>query len=337
MRAITLYQSLNCLPWMLELTMSAAANSRDAVDGDIEHFIFIIPVFLHLVGFVLLYTSRHTMKKTFHSQYFYFINLSIAELIYSVNITVSSWIASPNVRIYNKAIRATTLFTWIILIMVFLTLDRFLEVYLNVRYFVFMSTRKTKFLLVICFVLAIACTAVIYVVSDGNMETHFKYAIMYVIPTFNGLFFIVSLFSYGYILKKIREKLSNVAMVKTRFSGRCRSYTLATTNNHLSNSNKTQTGTSNVHLYAPTLLVASFFLLCLLPFMAWSFLKIYEIELDVFEHYVYVSFSLNYSFDAVIYVFTSKPIRNVIYCKYKEWFKNDNFQSESTMYRDTSL
>ena len=191
-----------------------------------------------------------------------------------------------------RTLRASTLFAWVIMIMIMLTFDRFLEVYLNIRYNVYWTIKKTRISLVISFILTIIITIILQAIAGFDIWIHNYLITTYYVPSINALFFLVSAFTYGYIIKKIsyNRQISNVIVPKDTRSDGKRPKLISATRNFLT----------------PTLLVVTFFILMLVPFTVWGAHNLAGVKIHPITHdYIYISFMLSYTSDALIYILAS--------------------------------
>ncbi|XP_057297588.1 uncharacterized protein LOC130628624 [Hydractinia symbiolongicarpus] len=181
--------------------------------------IFTLALILHLIGFFLLYNYSGNISKT---QKKLMLNLSITEIILSclsimntsfTHITLdtqSNSTANETLSqffVYDMACTVTSTVYFAVVLsyyysMTFLTLDRLCEVYLNIRYSLYWSARKTKYLTlfmwVIIVVTAVGSTAYALQNKSYHKMEHFFYYIIY--PTSSALFFLVGVPTYTYII-----------------------------------------------------------------------------------------------------------------------------------------
>ena len=116
----------------------------------ILHYVsFSVPIILHVFGiFILLKTPSSELGSTCKA---FFINLSIAEIV----ICSTSIIFRIFPQSFQIAILVQYLFgcNMMYLVMIFLTADRFFRVYLNIKFHLYWNDSRTKFLLVISWIL----------------------------------------------------------------------------------------------------------------------------------------------------------------------------------------
>ena len=100
--------------------------------------IFLIPIALHIVGLRLLYVTRHAQQRCTQFQRIYLVNLSVIEILrgtlkvlYHLLLVGRSNPQIEQAAFYLWLIQTSGAFLWYILVLVLITFDRFLEVFLN--------------------------------------------------------------------------------------------------------------------------------------------------------------------------------------------------------------
>lgn len=178
--------------------------------------IFLIPLILHSVGLYLLLSKR---PRNIGCQYIYLVNLSISEILISVNASIRFYLMTK----YSSdhfAYQFTTYFLYISLIpyysvMILLTIDRMLQVYLNIRYHLYWSEMYTKFtMLAIWFVsVALLIIAASYtgIVKGDTFNIVRELCHAYVLPAFDFAFILIAVSTYVYILYTVKKKKRKIA------------------------------------------------------------------------------------------------------------------------------
>ena len=172
--------------------------------------IFVIPGLLHALGLYLFLTTPITRLAT--NQKLYFINISVCTLCKSVLkiayeiLKLLHFGAHVTIKIWT--LDAGALFLCYIFFLTVLTFDRFLEIYLNIKYPLW-STRKSTLLLIALSWCMMAVTWLMFWFMDDSLSKSF--VILYLWPTLEGLFLIVAIFVYSYLFTKIRENRRKLA------------------------------------------------------------------------------------------------------------------------------
>ena len=162
--------------------------------------VIIIPLLLHALGLALLTVSKFSDRNYGLTQKIYLVNLTVAEMMTCV------------LGIAKRMYRAEVHFRWLSLIqfifvymmyeaLVFMSLDRCMAVYLNIRFPLYWNNRSTLKLIVFTWLLN-ASLSLTFWYSDITIRT--VEAIMF--PVFDFVFLSVSIPTYLYIYVKIKEK-----------------------------------------------------------------------------------------------------------------------------------
>ena len=270
---------------------------------------YLVPITLHLIGLYLLHATRwaHSNK----IQRLYLVNLSIAEIVRGVlkflypMILIWTGDSRNGAAFYLWMIQTSGGFLWYILVMVQLTVDRFLEVYLNLRYQIYCTEERTKIGLIV----SAALSTIIAIIMCCRLDvddfdvTHYILS-LYFWPATEITFLLVASFTYTYLFIKIRANRQKVKRLLQQFP-RERTPTQAELNRgrNLQKIKK--------HFYLPSFLILSFILFWIVPDMTEFFLMLCNKPVpSMTSLYVNISYSLAMTIDALIYVFASAPVRN---------------------------
>lgn len=93
-------------------------------------------------------------------------------------------------------------------VMTFLTLDRFAEVKLNLKYPVYCTTKKTITMLFLAFIISLLLFVglLIYLVDEtSDWYNWHKFLFSYLVTTIQSIFLIIAFITYIYIFKKLRK------------------------------------------------------------------------------------------------------------------------------------
>lgn len=174
-----------------------------------------IPLCLHVIGIHLLRSTNSYER----NQKMYLVQLSILEIIFLI--------CNNNILLYIKVYYDEFQFTAFIslflccvigitwtLIVMFLTLDRFAQVYLNIKYSIYFTGLKVNSLLagswmsgILSFLLA-ACINVFY-------EETFLYVYRYVLQVLLASLVLTTVACYAYIYRKIQVNRRNLRYANT--------------------------------------------------------------------------------------------------------------------------
>ena len=171
-------------------------------------------IILHIIGFCLLYKkSRHTSE----SQRI-FLSLSLSEIVISSNTIIEVLV----LQFYgwNQAVASTEILNFCMsqvyyCIMIFLTVDRFFELYLNIRYDFFWNVKSTKYLLLCVWTFSTINFIILLIFYMIRGETFYwvvTEVYSYVNPIFDFIFLFVAVVTYGYIIGMIAKRNSAIAI-----------------------------------------------------------------------------------------------------------------------------
>lgn len=104
--------------------------------------------------------------------------------------------------------------TWI---MTMIAIDRFLEIYLNIKYNIYWSAKKTKITLIIGLVICLLSFIPLFMVAMRNIEFCVKVIAGYIFPMLSLFFLVVVSFSYFYIIKLVLTHRKNAKRMQKQF------------------------------------------------------------------------------------------------------------------------
>ena len=87
-----------------------------------------------------------------------------------------------------------------------LTFDRFLSLYLNVRYTLWLNEKKTKVILGICFGFGVLADILFFCFLENNFEQTLTVMSVYLWVPFDDVFILVAIVTYIYIFVSIKRK-----------------------------------------------------------------------------------------------------------------------------------
>lgn len=168
-------------------------------------FFYSLVLIIHLIGFALLIQIKSSRRLT-AVQRLYLIHLSIIEIYFclsGITVRVLHLAGSHLLDYYIMAITACGFGVWYFTTMILLTFDRFLAVYLDIKYPSVVSYTRVKFITLISIALAVSLTTVVFrtakdLVALDNIV--YKYAW----PTAHAISLIVVIFTYAYLFHRIR-------------------------------------------------------------------------------------------------------------------------------------
>ena len=167
-------------------------------------FVYAISVILHSLGFALL--TRIKKTDTFgETQRLYLLNLSFTSAIYAgLAVVEEVCLVLNNDTFVITLILDGFLYTWYIFIMAALTFDRFLTLYLKLRYISVWKIKSTIGMLVACCTASITLGLVLFL-THSTIDALLTTLTLFVWPFLDFMFLFVAFFTYGYLMKTFRR------------------------------------------------------------------------------------------------------------------------------------
>ena len=147
-----------------------------------------IPLFLHIFGLTMIYkTSRSSGGKRQYTTTFYFlISLSICEIIHLLLIVITNFITfESKLWLYLSSYQTGTNTVQLLFTFVFMTSERFLRIYLGLKYPFYWNSTSTKRLLIGTFIILNAVSVPFYIFAP-RMAIYYTFA--YIFPFLEALF-----------------------------------------------------------------------------------------------------------------------------------------------------
>eukprot|EP00111_Clytia_hemisphaerica_P023526 TCONS_00069324-protein len=183
----------------------AALNSTSITIKAFGIILYTIVSVIHGIGLISLCFIK-TSKRLSPQQRLYLINISVIELgfCFSGIIVRASHLAGTNTLNYYIAIMTGCgLGLWYFLVMVLLTVDRFLAVYLDIHYDRKWPYSRNKILLALVFIIIVSVTLFLFTINPHAANLVYILEV-YAWPIAHALLIIVVGFTYGYLCQKIR-------------------------------------------------------------------------------------------------------------------------------------
>lgn len=284
----------------------------------IEMTIFFIALILHVVGFYLLYLTRKTAID--RKQRMFLMNLSLSEIIFLIGtITRRTLIfyevpTCTKIFYYHECLINTGVFSWYNFVMALIAFDRFLEVWLNLRYHIIWTVKKATIAMIFVFVMPSIFVVVIFTFVDTYDHIRYLNSTYFWLSS-EIIFIIVAIITYSYLYGKIVEKKHYTR----RLILHLKKINPEINNGSWKRKDRNNAGTPKMPkngFFVPTLLILSFITCWFVP------------DLIIFVHgrlrltiskQGYFIMGILYCFavlsDAIIYIFFSKHVRRILFKK----------------------
>ena len=274
---------------------------------------------MHLLGLFLLSNQKQSSN-----QDIIIMNLSIAELgmcMFDIVQNILSRLPKQNFNTTIIIVTGCGFFVIPFLIIVaFLTLDRFFEVYLNIKYQIHFNKLKIGAILALAWITGII-TAIILLYKKLCYHVRVRTIIYkYMFPTLESILFMICVLVYGYIYykycksKKPKHSIGNFRS-RSIFSN-CKICPLQ----KKSHKRKYSTVFKKRKFFAPFLIIVTLILFVIVPDMLNLYLfYIYKkTDVKIWSNILLCLYSAGFIVDAVIYVFIQSHVRRTffkLFCK----------------------
>ena len=268
-----------------------------------------IVIIVHVIALILLFKVKR--NNVAGSQKYLLVVLCLTELTYSLTdntriILVQSRDLSILIIGYDiHMFRATAVLTMDILIMIYITVDRFCEIYLNLKYPIYWNSRKTLLLIassgIICIILFII--VIIHIKKVPVMQFRYVYANMgillvrYVYPLAYLCFLVIASISYFYIFKKIKAHKNQRKKITGHLYGKVNVKDRKTKN--------------SFKIFVPSLIILTFFLFMTIPNILQLCVSFNLIPSEYIE-VAFILIPIGFLADPIIYIFNLLAVKRKI-------------------------
>ena len=274
----------------------------------------VLNALLHLSGMYFLICLRHSTMNG--SQRMFLLHLSLSEsfltfiemgkrIIYIITNSEHTMVTE-----YMTVVQFSSAAMVYLLIMIYLTVDRFFELYLNIRYPVYWSEKKTKRLLMVTWIVFVVLMLILSLLYNYQSIDYKWLFYIYIWPITEAVFLAIAFLTYGYIIRKLY--ISN----KSTNAFRASIHRLSINNNNaIAAPVPSQPNLTKSAFYLPTLLILTFVLLQVVPDLTILFVVLSgNVVPDHVLTGVFMTYMVSILLDAIIYIFLS-PYVNEMFIK----------------------
>ena len=201
---------------------------------------------------------------------------------------------------------------WVVysLTLFFLTLDRFAEIYLNIKYEIYITRKKTLYA-----ILGIWLTALVFGLASfsfqylNNMNSIISFHVWLYLDI---IILLSSIAIYSYIYRKCAKSKANVIHVSNQS-------TVIDKDGHRNEAN-VQTRVKKRKLFIPMLITIVFFLLVTVPDATYLILKTSfkgKFDEDILDFTLAIFYSISIICDVTIYILLQRNIRTLVLKKWR--------------------
>ena len=272
----------------------------------------VLNIVVHSIGLYLL-VSLYKYGND-EPQYIYIINLSATLLAFNICwfllgvINVIAIISIPlEVGIYISIITSTVFIVAYYMTLAGITIDRFLEVLLNIKYTIYCGTTKAKLMVSISWFIAVVMTIATLLMHELIAFNFEIIVTKYVYPIADFLFILIAVVSYSFIFHRYKATRNHPSGVFRKGSRRKK----------VSNSSQSSIVVfRQSRFYVSACLVLNFIVLVAVPDLIFLVANV-----DNHEHVhqpaevLMILYNVSFLGDAWVYIFLHPPVRRLLWKK----------------------
>ena len=291
----------------------------------------IVALILNIPGFGILIKTPANSSFT-DIQKFHLVQLSILHVTLSA-LGIANMFVHMYIGPYTEAymiifnLQGISIFIWYVGIMTSLTIDRFLSVYLSIRYHLYCTLRKYQITSAIT-ILASLISVVLCQIYDQTEILDFAVLILW--PSIGSIFLVTCIVTYAYFFKKTRQVRRRIATMCTPAEPSLRSNNQTTSSIYSDGASTTDRSKKKRKslivkenlkaFFMPSLLTISYLLCYIIPDQVMFWLRIADIQIsDNVLMLMFCLYNLGSVCDALVYIFFQKDVRKtakkMFYCK----------------------
>ena len=178
-----------------------------------------------------------------------------------------------------------------------IVVDRFLEIYLNIKYNILWSSKKTKIVLLIGLVICCLLFIPFIIMELRNRYVTGDTLSRYIYLVIELVFIIIFSLSYFYIIRQVLKYRRNTKKLEKQLSKNSKVFYHKQSNNRFK-------------LFVPTLIVVTFLLFMIGPSILRLFVALKLLNGDVGYRISFVLVPVGFIADPIIYIFSLTAIRS---------------------------
>ena len=253
---------------------------------------------IHILAVTLLVRLKQNNVKG--SQKILLIALCVTELTYAL-IDILDHICyklelDPRTFVFF-VLNSTTVTFMYIFIMTCIVVDRFSEIYLNIKYSVLWSSKKTRVVLLIGFIICCILFVPFIIMELTNRYITGDTVSRYIYPVIELVFIIIFSWSYFYIIRQVLRYRKNTKKLEKQLSKNDRVFYHKQSNNRFK-------------LFVPTLIIVTFLLFMIGPSILRLLVALKLLNADVGYRISFVLVPVGFIADPIIYIFSLTAMRS---------------------------
>lgn len=292
----------------------------------------VMNVVLHSTGISLLLSLYSRNKNKI--QFVYIINLSLCELIINLVGAIETILRIINTTQYGPEKAATsplstacylmyitnaTGFSFVFYMnMIYITVDRLLDILLNLRYPVYWDEYKAITLLKVTWFMGIVIVAITFVCCYGYDQWVWESVMFeFLYPFLEIAFMVLAVFTYIFIFRKFKQ--SQLPPVHLQYDKS------VSTTKKTKRQNSTFEAFKNSRFYISVLLILTFILFMIVPDLAYLFICILpKRESELILTICWIVYGIANICDAFIYIYLQAEVKELLVKKVRRLFENEN-------------
>ena len=253
---------------------------------------------IHILAVTLLVRLKQNNVKG--SQKILLVALCVTELTYAL-IDILDHICyklelDPRTFVFF-VLNSTTVTFMYIFIMTCIVVDRFFEIYLNIKYSVLWSSKKTRVVLLIGFIICCILFVPFIIMELTNRYITGDTLSRYIYPVIELVFIIIFSWSYFYIIRQVLRYRKNTKKLEKQLSKNNRVFYHKQSNNRFK-------------LFVPTLIIVTFLLFMIGPSILRLLVALKLLNADVGYRISFVLVPVGFIADPIIYIFSLTAMRS---------------------------
>lgn len=264
--------------------------------------IYLFAIALHVLGIYLLCSTNRVKE----NQRIFLINLSVFEIAMmcaQVIHSVSHIVHETELTIYSSITMCALALSWATGLML-MTIDRFLEVKLNIKYHLYVTPQRIRMALISTWLYAVLNNTWMFYVQHYKNFYLLKFIYTTLFPVFEAGFIITCTIVYTYIFIKLNQNQKG----RNRVNRDKISTVVKQCSGH--NNNKKMSN------FVPFYIIVTFLFFSGVPELITTIVVfVLEIEDIYIELATLLLYVIGYITDAVIYIFLLRQLRQLLYRK----------------------
>ena len=270
-------------------------NSLHLITVILGVLVCFLALLLHVVAVTLLYALKSTALKG--SQKYLMICLCFAEIglcvtFISNRIIFALHLEKHIISVTVSIFQATILGMMYGIVMIIITVDRFLEFRLTIKYAIFCTVKLTKIAVLFFIILTAVAFSLVLALYARSPWNYQKFLWLYVYVPGNIIFAVTASFTYFFIFKKLRQN-------KRDFERRRREVNVCVQKK------------GAFKLFVPSFIIVTFVLFTVIPNLILVFSSTANIP-KVIQHIWIILYPIGWISDPLIYIFSLKAVRKKI-------------------------